>query len=132
MTVLKKMTAIKILSVFVAILAGCSVPTDRPVSSSDHELTASPNDPHTRPVPKDIVVFMGRGGCCYGHIFSIDKSGNLRYTVGTYSVPLSSDERSTDELLRTFDPNLVKVDRKYPQKNQRVSAESLERHLAVD
>jgi hypothetical protein len=76
---------------------------------------------------KNIVVFIGRGGCCYGHIISIDKSGNLQYSVGTYSIQASNGGDTDAYLPENFDPNRINVDEKYAQKNKKVSAEVLER-----
>ena len=88
-----------------------------PVKVSDVE------EPKT--LPKNLVVFVARGGCCYGHIISIDKDGNLKYLVGTYSKLQSSDSASAEYLLEIFDPNQIEVDKKYVQKYQKISGEKL-------
>lgn len=97
-------------------------------TESENEDSLNPSQLQTPGVlSKGIVVFIGRGGCCYGHIISIDKNGNLQYSVGTYSIPASNGGDADAHLPENFDPNRIKVDEKYAQKNKKVPAEVLER-----
>jgi hypothetical protein len=82
-------------------------------------------------LPKDIVVFIARGSCCYGHVIAIDKNGNLKYSVGTYSAPSPNGRNADPSLPEVFDLNRIKVDKKYAQKSKQLSADVLGRLAAL-
>lgn len=105
-------------------MASCNVALSS--NSKSAGLTSNNSDklPEADILSKELVVFIGRGGCCYGHIISIDRGGDLKYSVGTYSRPVS-DSRSSQFLPEAFDVNLIEIDKKYEEKFQRVSVESL-------
>lgn len=114
------------LLLIIVVATGCNFPTPvKPESKSGDPIRASDvEDMDT--LPKKIVVFIARGGCCYGHIISIDKDGDLKYFVGSYSKPQSSDSTSAEILLERFDPNQIEVDKKYIPKYREVAGEKLE------
>jgi hypothetical protein len=78
-------------------------------------------------LPKAITIFIGRGGCCYGHIIAIDKNGNLEYFVGTYAAPTPNPSEVGAYLPETFDQNFVEVDNKYAKKKKLIPPEVLKR-----
>ncbi len=120
------MLTTKISLILLVAVAGCNIPPSMKTESKNQDSINS-GQLQTLGVPsKDIVVFIGRGGCCYGHLISIDKNGNLLYSVGTYSITASNGEADA-YLPETFDPNRIIVDKKYAQKNKKISAEVLER-----
>jgi hypothetical protein len=121
------MLTIKISFILLVAVAGCNIRPSMNTESQNHDSINSSQLPESDILSKDIVVFIGRGGCCYGHIISIDKNGNLQYSVGTYSLPASNGGEADAYLPETFDPNRIEVDKKYAQKNKKVSAEVLER-----
>ena len=121
------MLTIRISLILLVAVAGCNVPHSMKTESPNHDSLNSSQLNASGILSKDIIVFMGRGGCCYGHIISIDKKGNLQYSVGTYSISASNGDEADAYLPETFDPNRIEVDRKYVKKTKNVSAEMLER-----
>ena len=69
---------------------------------------------------KEIFILIGRGGCCHGHIISISKNGEIKYFVGTYSIP---DDKS--EMPEIYDPQLITPNSKYEPKNFKFSQEKI-------
>jgi hypothetical protein len=121
------MLAIKISLILLVAVAGCNIPPSMNTESQNQDSINSSQLDASGILSKDIIVFIGRGGCCYGHIISINKNGNLQYSVGTYSIPASNGGEADAYLPETFDPNRIEVDKKYAQKNKKVPTEVLER-----
>lgn len=69
---------------------------------------------------KEIVILIGRGGCCNGHIISISKNGEIKYFVGTYSMP-----NDKGEMPEIYDLQLITPNSKYKPKNFKLSQEKI-------
>jgi len=90
------------------------------------------SDPPTGPIsnqPKhlfdqDIKIFMGRGGCCYGHFVSVTREGRLSYSVATYELESFDESHSPSSQLETFDPELIKVDRRYAVRERDIATDT--------
>ena len=74
---------------------------------------------------KDIFILIGRGFCCNGHIISINKNGEIKYFVGTYSILPNPNENS--DMPEIYDPHLIKPDTVYKPKNLKLSSEKINR-----
>lgn len=69
---------------------------------------------------KEIFLMIGRGGCCNGHIVSISKNGEIKYFVGSYSIP--NDREDMPEI---YDSQLIKQNPKYKPKYRKLSEEKI-------
>jgi len=113
---------IKISVILLFAVGGCNI---SPSMNKDSQNSKSINAMEASiALPKNIWLFIGRGSCCYGHIISIDEKGNLKYSVGKYSIP-DSGNGSEVYLPEVFEPSRITIDRKYGEINQQVSAEVL-------
>jgi hypothetical protein len=121
------MLIIKTALILLVAAAGCNLPTSMNAESKNHESLDPRKLNPSRTLSKDVIVFIGRGGCCYGHIISIDKGGNLQYSVGTYSIAAANRHVVHAYLPETFEPNRIEVDKRYAQKNKNISSDVLER-----
>lgn len=119
------MLAIKISLILLVAVAGCNTPPSMNTSSQNHDSINSSHLNASVILSRDIIVFIGRGGCCYGHIISIDRKGNLKYSVGTYHLSEAKNSESSEYLPETLDLNSIEVDKKYSQKYQEVSVEKI-------
>lgn len=63
---------------------------------------------------------IGRAGCCSGHIVSINKDGEIKYFVGTYSIP-----NKEEEMPDIYDPQQITPNSKYKPKNFKLSQERI-------
>ena len=116
---------IRIALVFLLTLLGCDVKSSMRVGSTNDDSLRSTPLPEGGTLSQDLVVFIGRGGCCYGHIISIDRSGRLRYLVGTYHRSESGSDESSEILPEIFDSKAIEMDTKYAERNRTVSVEKL-------
>lgn len=85
--------------------------------------TVSPDEkklPGETKLSKEIFIIIGRGGCCNGHIVSIDKNGEVKYLVGTYSIP-----NNESEMPETYDSSLITPNSVYKPKNLKLSQEKI-------
>ena len=71
-------------------------------------------------LPKEIFLMIGRGGCCNGHIVSISKNGEIKYFVGSYSIP---NDRS--DMPEIYDSQLIKQNPNYKPKYRKLSEEKI-------
>jgi hypothetical protein len=71
---------------------------------------------------KEIFVMIGRGGCCNGHIISINRDGKIRYLVGSYSIP--SEKWEMPEI---YDSQRIKPLSTYKPKDLNLSKEKIKR-----
>jgi hypothetical protein len=71
-------------------------------------------------LPKEIFLLIGRGGCCNGHMVSISKNGEIKYFVGSYTIPNDSSD-----MPETYDSQLIKQNPKYKPKYQKLSQEKI-------
>jgi hypothetical protein len=94
------------------------------MSSNDDSIKSS-QPPDADLLPKDIIVFIGRGGCCYGHLIAIDRKGNLEYSVGTYHRSELNKSKSPEVLPEAFDMHSIEVDKRYAQEHQELPVEKI-------
>jgi len=113
-------------SIILLAAAGCSVSDSTSGRSQRLGLNNSNQMRKSDQLTRNIVLFVARGGCCYGHIISIDRSGNLSYLVGTVSVSASENLESGTNLPKKFDPDHIVADGKYAQKNETVPPDVIE------
>ncbi|MEJ7847649.1 MAG: hypothetical protein WKF92_06140 [Pyrinomonadaceae bacterium] len=71
-------------------------------------------------LPKEIFLLIGRGGCCNGHIVSISKNGEIKYFVGTYSIPNASSD-----MPEIYDSQLITQNPNYKPKYRKLSEEKI-------
>ncbi|MBK9163454.1 MAG: hypothetical protein IPM21_05975 [Acidobacteria bacterium] len=71
---------------------------------------------------KEIFILIGRGGCCTGHMISINKNGEVKYFVGTYSIP--NDKWEMPEI---YDSQKVTLISTYKPKDLELSQEKIKR-----
>ena len=71
-------------------------------------------------LPKEIFLLIGRGGCCNGHIVTISKNGEIKYFVGSYSIP---NDRS--DMPEIYDSQLIKQNQNYKPKYRKLSEEKI-------
>jgi hypothetical protein len=69
---------------------------------------------------KEIFIIIGRGRCCSGHIISISKNGEIKYFVGTYTIP-----NDKWEMPETYNPQSITANSKYKPKNFKLSTEKI-------
>ncbi len=125
------MLTIRISLILLIAVAGCNI---EPAMKSNFPNTESIN-PRQLPVSdklsKDIVVFIGRGGCCYGHVIWINREGNLNYWVGTYHLSDTMTGKSSGVLPEILELNSIDVDQKYKKKQQVISIEKMKELLPL-
>lgn len=69
---------------------------------------------------KEIFILIGRGGCCTGHMISINKNGEIKYYVGAYSLP--SDKWEMPEI---YDSQKITPISTYKPKDLKLSQEKI-------
>lgn len=113
----------------VTAVTGCNSTTSEKVNSDNQPQVNSDANQESDRLPKDINILIGRGGCCYGHIISIDRNGDLEYFVGQYNLPVDKNSISKGIMPEIFNPDLVKMDKRYSPKYRKVPLDNL-RQLA--
>lgn len=71
-------------------------------------------------LPKEIFLLIGRGSCCNGHIISISQNGEIKYFVGTYSIP-----NAKSDMPEIYDPHLITQNSDYEPKYRKLSKEKI-------
>lgn len=104
---------------FILGLLFTSCDAQNPVDSKD-QLTSNTVSQNETILPKEIFLLIGRGGCCNGHIVTISKNGEIKYFVGSYSIP---NDRS--DMPETYDSQLIKQNPNYKPKYQKLSEEKI-------
>jgi hypothetical protein len=89
------------------------------IGNQNHPTSKTSSQDETK-LPKEIFLMIGRGGCCNGHIVSISKNGEIRYFVGSYSVP---NDRS--DMPEIYDSQLIKQNPSYKLKYRKLSEEKI-------
>jgi hypothetical protein len=88
--------------------------------SDQNELTGRGLSRFETELPKEIFLLIGRGGCCNGHIITISKNGEIKYFVGSYSIP---SDRS--EMPEKYDSQLITQNPNYKPKYRKLSEEKI-------
>lgn len=110
--------------IYCASIAGCQSYLSKNKSSEKQSSDSSTANQQLENLPNQITIFIGRGVCCSGHIISVGKNGDFKYVVGEYVLPENSDGISTDSMPEVYDPQLIKINQKYNQKNGKISEEN--------
>ncbi|CAN5782925.1 hypothetical protein BH24ACI3_BH24ACI3_12080 [soil metagenome] len=87
---------------------------------------------------KEIFILIGRGGCCTGHMISINRNGEIKYLVGTYSIP--NDEWEMPELydskkispISTYEPKDLKLSQEIIKRLERLISKEENLHFKED
>ena len=96
-----------------------SCETKNTIGSQNHRTSKTIFKNETK-LPKEIFLLIGRGGCCNGHIISISKNGEIKYFVGSYSIP---NDRS--DMPDVYDSQLIKQNLKYKPRYLKLSDEKI-------
>ncbi len=89
-------------------------PPSKTTSLDEKKLTDETN------LSKEIFILIGRGGCCNGHIISINKNGEIKYLVGTYSIP-----NDKEEMPEIYDSQKITPTSTYKPKDIKLSQEKI-------
>ncbi|MEO6587869.1 MAG: hypothetical protein ABIP06_00960 [Pyrinomonadaceae bacterium] len=111
--------------IFFSFIAGCNNQNSKDDYSKNQISNNSVSNPESEKLPSQINLFIGRGGCCYGHIISINKNGDIDYVVGNYILNDNNDGSSKDSIPELYNPESIKIDKKYSRKNGKLSSENL-------
>ncbi|MBK9163215.1 MAG: hypothetical protein IPM21_04775 [Acidobacteria bacterium] len=118
---------LSLLVVFIIVAVGCTPPQSVDNGLDKREISNTFSAKEQQILPKEMVIFIGRGGCCYGHFISIDKAGDLQYSVAAYTLTTFDETHSENHQPKTFDPALISVDKKYAPQSRKIPADKVER-----
>jgi hypothetical protein len=113
-----------LLLVFALAVLGCQSQQSANLVPGSESPTVRHSNETQHILRQDIKIFIGRGGCCYGHFVSVTREGRLSYSVATYELESFDESHSPSSQLETFDPELIKVDRRYAVRERDIATDT--------
>ncbi len=112
----------------ILVFAGCDSKTSTQRDSGDLSSIYPSNVTKVEnALPRQILLLIGRGGCCNGHIIYIGLDGTLDYSVGVYHMANPNLASARVPEIAVFDTSQITRNEHYAPKKVKLSDSALRR-----